>query len=353
MPERVHAAWPHDEVQTRGKQHGHQQVDPQHQHIGLAGGKPRQRDQRIDQQHAHHQRGAAAWPQGPLAGRARAHQRRRPAHQPPGTCDEHHRHDQEFGHQRQFGKRHRDPEDRHHAQPDANRLDLRDQQRGDVRTRYGPHAADHNDHEGGTDGIEIEFEARWLAGQLQRAAQTGERRAQRKHGRKQPRLVDPERGDHLAILRRRAHQRAEARAGQRQPHRTQHDRAGSDQHEVIGREVAPKNADGAREARGARPEELLRPPCPEHGVLHDENDGKGRKQLTQLRCLVDAPHEQDFDCGAGQPDRNRGNQERRPEPGARAKQRRQGIGQIDAQHVEGAMREIDDARDPENQRQPG
>ena len=353
MPERVHAARAHDEVQAGGKQHGHQQVNSQHQHIGLPGGEPRQRDQRVDQQHTRDQRGAPPRPQGPFAGRATAHQRRRPAHQPPGARDEHHGHDQELGHQRKLGKRHVDPEDRHHAQPDANRLDLRDQQCGDVRTRDGPHAAEHDDDESGTDDFEIEFEARRLAGQLQCAAQTGERRAQRENGRKQPCLIDPERGDHLAILCGCAHQRAETGAGQRQPQHPQYDRPGSDQQQVIGRKVAPEDRDGTREARGARPEELLGPPCPKHGILHDENDGKGRQQLKQLRRLVDAPHEQNLDCGAGQPDHDRGNQERRPEPGARAQQRRQGVGKVNAQHIERAMREIDDARDPEDQRQPG
>ncbi len=66
---------------------------------------------------------------------------------------------------------------------------------------------------------QIEAEARRLAGELERAAKAGEAGAEREHRGEQQRLVHPERGDHLAILRRRPHQPPEAGAHQQQMQR--------------------------------------------------------------------------------------------------------------------------------------
>ena len=56
-----------------------------------------------------------------------------------------------------------------------------------------------------------------VARDLQRAAERGEKDAEREHAGEQPFLIDAERRHHVAVLRRGAHQHAPARALEQQP----------------------------------------------------------------------------------------------------------------------------------------
>jgi hypothetical protein len=111
--------------------------------------------------------------------------------------------------------------------------------------------------------------------------------------------------------------------------------------------------DRALQARGARGEQLLRPPDRQHGVLHDQRNAEGRQQLEDLRRGVDPPQHDEFDH---HPDR--GHRKRRDEEAAKERQRRRrqrgrhSDRDVGAEHVERAVREIDDPRDAEDQRQP-
>jgi len=93
-----------------------------------------------------------------------------------------------------------------------------------------------------------------LAGQLQGAAEPGEQRAEGEDAAEQHRLVDAERGDHLAVLRCGAHQYAPAGAMEQQPEGEQDERAGGDEQQFILRETLTEYGDGAAEAGRARPE---------------------------------------------------------------------------------------------------
>ena len=102
---------------------------------------------------------------------------------------------------------------------------------------------------------------RRLARQLQRAAEPGEERAEREDGGEQQRLVDAERADHLAVLRRRADQHAEAGARQHPPQQPQHQRPDDDQHQVVLREGAvpristePRNPGARGPSRSSLPQ---------------------------------------------------------------------------------------------------
>jgi len=353
VAEGVHAGRPHDEVQAGGEQRGDQQVDHQHRGVGRAGRQQRQRGEHQRQPGGSHDVGGARAAQRLFLHADVAARRLRPAEQAPGAPHQHDGHHEEVDHQRELGERHVDAEDLHHAQPDAHGLDLGDEQRGHVRAGQRAHAADHHDDEGGADGVQVHLQRGGFARQLQRAAQAREQRAEREHGGEEPGLVDAERADHLAVLRGGAHQRAEARAREQQPHEAEHQRADDDQEQVVGRKLAPEDFDRALQARRARAEQFVRAPEPQHRVLDDQHQREGGQQLEQLGRLVDAAQQQHLDERTQHAHRERGDQQRRPEAHARAELLDQRVRDVDAHHEKRSMGEVDDARHAEDQREAG
>ena len=108
------------------------------------------------------------------------------------------------------------------------------------------------------------------------------------------------------------------------------------------------------EAGRARTDQVLRAPDEQRDVLDHQHDGEGREQLEQFRRLVDAPQNQHLDQHADQPDRERRQDDRAPEAeGVRPSASIRRVGAVEAQHVERAVREIDDPRHAEDQRQAG
>ena len=288
-----------------------------------------------------------------LVGGGVAHGDLRPAEQAIGPRDQHRGHDQEFGDQGQLGEIQRHAEHVHHADADAQRLDLRDDDGGEISPGDGAHAADHHHHEGVAQHRQVHREVGRLAGQLQRAAEAGERRAAGEHEREEQGLVDAERADHLAVLRGGADQPAEARLGQNEVQADQHDRPGDDQEQVVAREAAIENFDRAAQARRARSEQIFVAPDPERRIVDDQQHREGGEQLEQLRRLVDAPKQQDLDQRADRRDQQRGEHDGAPEAKSAAHLGRDAVGNVDAQHVERAVGDVDDARDAEDQRQAG
>ena len=146
--------------------------------------------------------------------------------------------------------------------------------------------------------------------------------------------------------------RPQRRARQQQPERAQHQRADDDREQVVGREQLAEDRDRAGHPRRLRAEQVFRAPGPERGVLDHQHQREGREQLVQLGRGIEAAQHQHLDHRAEQRDRERGEQHRAPEaerPGrepAGERDRR-----VEPEHVERAVREVDDARDAEDQRQ--
>ncbi len=133
----------------------------------------------------------------------------------------------------------------------------------------------------------------------------------------------------------------------------QHERAGRDQEQIVGRQISAEDFHRAAQPGRPRPEHVLRTPDPQRGVIDDQHQRKGRKQLEQLRRAIDPAQQDDFDQGADQSDQDCGCENAAPEPeraANRAGERRRHIG---AEHEQRSMRDIDDARDAEDQREPG
>ena len=105
---------------------------------------------------------------------------------------------------------------------------------------------------------------------------------------------------------------------------------------------------------GARgPSNSLGPQIEQHEILDRERDAEGREQLEQFRRLVDAAQQDDLDQRSDRGDDDRGEGDRAPEADRAAQPIREREADVGAQHVERAMREIDDAGDAENDREAG
>ena len=353
MAERMHAGRSHDEVQAGGKQRSGQQVDRQHRDIRAAGSGKRQQQQADSRQPGSTQQQPARGAKRRLDRRAVAAGRLRPPHQAPGPPHQHDSHHQKLSHQRELGKTEINAKGMDRAQSDAHRLDLSNQQRGDIGAGDRAHAADHDDDECVANGQQVEVERGRLARQLQRAAQAREHRAEREHTGEQPGLVHAERTDHLAILRRRAHQHAPAGALEQQPQRAQHQRASDDQQQIVAGKAPAQDVDRTGQPRRTGSQQILGPPQPQRRVLDHQHQREGREQLEQLGRAVDPAQHDHLDQRADRTGGERRQRQCGPKAQPRAQALHQAVGDVDAQHEKRTVGEIDDARDTEDQRQPG
>jgi hypothetical protein len=132
----------------------------------------------------------------------------------------------------------------------------------------------------------------------------------------------------------------------------QHDRAEHDQEQVVLGKPLPGNVDRTAETRRARPKQILRTPGPEREILDHQNDCEGGKQLQQFGGGVDTAQQEHFDQRAEQRYGDGGEHHATPEScGAMAEFLDQAVGQVQAQHEQRAVGEIDDPGDAEDDRQ--
>ncbi len=230
-------------------------------------------------------------------------------------------------------------------------LSLGDQHRRDEGADDAAEPADHDDDEDLDDDAQIHRMMHGIAWDLQRAAESCEKDADREHRGEQPFLVDAERCDHVAVLRRRANQHAPARTLKQQPEDAEHDRSKRDQKQIVARDVLAEEIHRALEAGRAATDEIVRPPDQHHEVLDHQGQAEGREQLEQLGGVIDAAQQHHFDQHADQCHRERGQHDAAPEAERAGEPFGQREGDVGAYHVEGAMREIHDPRHAEDDRQ--
>ena len=263
--------------------------------------------------------------------------------------DQHHRHHQEFGDQRQLGEVDGDKPEIDHADADADCFNLGDDHGGEIGAGDRAHATDDDDHEGVADRDQIGGKVCRLARNLQRAAKAGERRADREHRSEQKRLIDAERAHHFAILRSGAHKSAETRAGKREMQRQQHQWAHHDQEHIVCRQSPAQHLDRAAQARRARAEQIFGTPQPKCRVTDDQHQREGREQLEQFGCAIDPPQQHDLDQHADGGDDKSRRDYASPKPERPTDVGSERIRSVGPQHVQGPMRDVDDARNTENQ----
>ena len=186
---------------------------------------------------------------------------------------------------------------------------------------------------------------------LQRPAERGKKDAERKHAGEQPFLIDAERGDHVAILRRGADQHTPARALEQQPEDSEHHRPEHDQEQIVTRDVLTEEVDGTFKSGRAAAEHVARSPDQHDEVFHHQRQAEGGEQLKQFRRMVDPAQQDHLDDHADRGDDQRGRNDAGPETERTGEAFGQRERQIGAEHIERAMGEIDDPRHAEDDRQ--
>ena len=183
----------------------------------------------------------------------------------------------------------------------------------------------------------------------------GQEGAEHEDGREEPRLVDAERGDHLAVLGGGADQDAPARAVEEQPEAERDQRAEDDDREVVGGKELARDRHRAGQARRGGTGLVVGAPEIADDVGGHQHEREGEQELVELGRAVDAAEQQDLDQTAQHRDHDRRERGRARVEGRRPAGQRRGerVGQVGGEHVEGAVGEVDDARDAEDQREPG
>ena len=339
VAERGEPADRHQEMQARGEDHEDRNLRADRQRVIAADQRQRRRQHQRDDRGQAFIRGQRT-PGVDRQSRRAARGRLRLSEQPPGTHDQHHGHHQEYQDDGYLRKN-----------QDAEGVQFRNQHRRDKGADDAAETADHHHHEHVDDDAQIHGVMHRVARNLQRAAERREKYADREHAGKQPFLIDTERRHHVAILRRGADQNAPARALEQQPQQSEHDRTEHNQEQVIGRNILAEKINRALESRRAATQEIARPPDQDDEILDHQGQAERRQQLKQLRRVIDSPQQHHLDQHADHGhDQRRGN-----DPAPKADRAGKSLGQrerhIGAEHVEGAMREIDDPRHAEDDRQ--
>src|SRR6185437_2241910 len=141
---------------------------------------------------------------------------------------------------------------------------------------------------------------------------------------------------------------------EQQPERQQDERPDGDEQQLVLRERLPEDDDRPAEPGRSWAEQVLGAPDLERDILDDEDDAEGGKKLEQLGRRVEAAQQQTLDDETDEGDDERRRDQPCPKAQRRMRQRAgQRVGDERAQHVKRAMREIDDARDAEDERQAG
>ena len=172
---------------------------------------------------------------------------------------------------------------------DAEGVELGHDQRRDEGASDAPQAADDHDDEDLDDDAQVHRVVDRIARELERAAERREEHPEGEDAGEEPLLVHAQRRDHVAVLRRRPHQYAEAGTVEQEPEQAEHQGPERDEHEIVGGHRLAEHGDGAAKPRSARSHEVLRSPDHDGEVFDRERHAEGGEQLEQVRRVVDAP----------------------------------------------------------------
>ena len=242
----------------------------------------------------------------------------------------------------------------------AERVDDPHQQRRDERAADRADAADHDDDEADDQHLAAHAGIDRRHRRRDEPRERGEPDPDREDHPIQEADRDAERLHHLAIGCAGADAHAEAGLRHHRPQRERHDAAhGRDEQAVdgVGHHVGQREAAG--QPRGHRDAVHLVADEDAAQFLEHEDEPVRHQHLLQVLTLVEIAEEHPLEQVAERHRERHADQQRREEAATHGQaqptidQRREGIGEIGAQHVEAAVREIDHAHDPEDQREAG
>src|SRR6266567_1878260 len=218
----------------------------------------------------------------------------------------------------------------------------------------GAEPSDDHDNEGLDDDFRVHAGDDGPHGRDESAAEPAEKRGEHEHARVQRLDVDAEGAQGLAIQGRRADESPDARALEHVPEPERDGGAEQDDEEVVVGDGRSEDAHGAREAGGAAHRFLLRAPDDLGDIAQDEDEGIREEELVQLLLAVETLEEEALDDAAEEGDPRGCPQRGYPEgDGARAQPLNDLIGRVRAQHVEGAVGEVEHAKNAEDEREAG
>jgi len=142
------------------------------------------------------------------------------------------------------------------------------------------------------------------------------------------------------------------RALQHEPERERDRRAEQDDEQVVERDRGAEERERAGQLGRPAHGFLLGAPEDLRGVAQDEAERVGEQELVELLLAVEVAEQHALDDAAQQRDPEGRAEGGDPEEArARPEPQHRLVRQIRAQHVEGAVREVQDAQHPEDQRQ--
>ena len=168
-------------------------------------------------------------------------------------------------------------------------------------------------------------------------------------------MVHAQGADHLAVLRGRPYQGADLGFPEHGGEEEEHGRAGEDEEQVVGRIASPEHFHGPAEPGRLHSEDVVAAEGDYHQVRDDEHGREGGDELVEFRRTVHATKDKDLENDANNSDRQGGDYDAAPEAQRgveRGNEARDQRGcEVGSQHVERAVREVDDPGDAEDQRQ--
>ncbi|MCU0869148.1 MAG: hypothetical protein MUF30_05995 [Burkholderiales bacterium] len=273
--------------------------------------------------------------------------------EPAGAPHEHKRHQHELDHRHRARSVERDPRERDPTGQRAGGLHQADQHRCREGAAQAAEPTGDHDHERVGDGAQVHRQRRAVARGGEAAAKPRERTAQREHRKQQRAGAHAQGRQHLRVRRRRAHAQPEARAREQRLERQPHGDRDDDQEQVVAGHERVADRDRRVEADRQGREPVLGAPDRPDRIADDQPDAEGGQQHRQRRAVEQRAHDaclHDRAEHGGDGDRRR---QRAPEAGRAVDAHRDVARDPRAEQHERAVREVDDACDAEDQRQPG
>ena len=161
--------------------------------------------------------------------------------------------------------------------------------------------------------------------------------------------VGAERMDHFGILRHRADQQAGPRALEELPDGDGGGDAEPDEEQPVERKgLIEDDHDAAQEIGDAGAERLHSPDQPDHFAQHD-GEAEGEQQIgPAVPASIEVAQQRPLECHPDQTDDDRRDDERHEKTSG---DHVRGVADIGAEHEDDAVGKVDDAHDPEDQRQ--
>ena len=152
------------------------------------------------------------------------------------------------------------------------------QDRGRHRAEQYVRAPDHHRHERFDDEGDAHRRYQGHGRRVQRAAETGERRAEAEAHRIDAGGADAQRARHPGVLHGRPGEHAEARPHEEQVHADHHDDGGGEQHQPVGGEGVVADLEAAGRRADAGPARAQRD---QHALGHDQADAPGGQDRVE------------------------------------------------------------------------